>query len=85
MVKKKKNNKKRKGKKSKSNPLFDDRDAMAAFARSNLDVSMWIMSARTKFQARIQKEQMYKVMEASIRAECKERGVSNLLIAKSLM
>ena len=77
MVKKKKKKKggKRKGlKKSKSNPLFDDRDAMAAFARSNLDVSMWIMSARTKFQAQIQKEQKYKFMEASIRAECKERG-----------
>ena len=68
---------KRKGKKKKNAGIFPDRDSMSQFARGNLDVSNWLMSARTIFQQRHKMNLECKEIAKKMRLQASEAGQGN--------
>jgi hypothetical protein len=86
MAKKKKKRGRKKGKKKRGRkdkaPLFlQNRDNMKDFAKSNLDVSMWLFSAREMFQKRVKRDLYLKEIGNNVRMACKGNGESEEDIA----
>ena len=75
--KKKGQGKEEKGQEEKNVGIFPDRDSMSQFARDNLDVSNWLMSARTIFQQRHKMNLECKEIEKKMRQQANEAGQGN--------
>ncbi len=56
---------------------FPDRESMIEFAKKNMDVSNWLMSARPIFQERVKMEKECKEIAKQMRDQAKEAGQSN--------
>ena len=77
--------KKRKGKKGSSKKrkkkgrgkVFEDRESMTEFAKKNMDVSNWLMSARAIFQQRVKMEKECKEIAITMRNQAEAAGQSN--------
>ena len=68
---------KKKGRKKKNVGIFPDRDSMSQFARDNLHVSNWLMSARTIFQHRHKMDLECKEIAKKMRQQANEAGQGN--------
>ena len=66
-----------KGRKKKNVGIFPDRDSMSQFARDNLHVSNWLMSARTIFQHRHKMDLECKEIAKKMRQQANEAGQGN--------